>query len=199
MRAIRKRKRPGAEEQLTLRILWPCRTPPFGTSRTGSTGPSPPPAGAVSFAIKEITPYGVGGSMSGAEGFRPGGPGSSTCNSRSAAFSNKAAETFRVFGCLGELKKDRRLTHEILSPDHRTFPVISQRKHPTRKPADLFQTESIKGGCSIGSPPPWFQREAFCFVVFKLGHWGSKQASACPLVLAELGRSQIQIGPLQRS
>ena len=154
MRAIRKRKRPGAEEQLTLRILWPCRTPPFGTSRTGSTGPSPPPAGAVSFAIKEITPYGVGGSMSGAEGFRPGGPGSSTCNSRSAAFSNKAAETFRVFGCLGELKKDRRLTHEILSPDHRTFPVISQRKHPTRKSGICSRPKVLRAGALLGAHPP---------------------------------------------
>src|SRR6266403_405188 len=29
-------------------IVWPCRSLPFGTSPGGSTGPSPPPAGAVS-------------------------------------------------------------------------------------------------------------------------------------------------------
>ncbi len=107
MRADRKRKRPGAEEQLALpRIVWPCRTLPFGTSRTGSTGPSPPPAGAVSFAMKEVTPYVVGGgSMSRAEGFRPGGPGSSTCNLRSAAFSNRAAEILGSLVALANLKR----------------------------------------------------------------------------------------------
>ena len=44
IRAGSQKKRPGAEEQLALRrIVWPCRSLPYGTSRTGSTGPSLPP------------------------------------------------------------------------------------------------------------------------------------------------------------
>ncbi len=42
-------RRPGAEERLAPPgIVWPCRSLRFDTSRTGSTGPSLPPAGAVS-------------------------------------------------------------------------------------------------------------------------------------------------------
>ena len=49
MRAGSQNRRPGAEERLALPgIVWPCRSLRFGTSRTGSTGPSLPPAGAVS-------------------------------------------------------------------------------------------------------------------------------------------------------
>jgi hypothetical protein len=54
MRANSPKKQPGAEEQLALPgIVWPCRFLPFGTSRTGSTGPSQPPAGAVSLGLVE--------------------------------------------------------------------------------------------------------------------------------------------------
>ena len=45
----------GAGERLASpRIMWPCRSLPFGTSRAGSTGPSLPPAGAVSLS-PEVT------------------------------------------------------------------------------------------------------------------------------------------------
>src|SRR5258708_32412476 len=51
MRAGSQNRRPGAEERLAPPgIVWPCRSLPFGTSRTGSTGPSLPPAGAVSLS-----------------------------------------------------------------------------------------------------------------------------------------------------
>jgi hypothetical protein len=51
MRAGTQNRRPGAKERLAWpRIVWPCRSLPFGTSRTGSTGPSLPPAGAVSLS-----------------------------------------------------------------------------------------------------------------------------------------------------
>ena len=65
IRAGSQKERSGAEEQSALRrIVWPCRSLPYGTSRTGSTGPSLPPAGAVSLSpgdhLVELLPYAFG-------------------------------------------------------------------------------------------------------------------------------------------
>ena len=49
-----------------------------------------------------------------------------------------------VFGHLGELKKNRRLTHEILSTDHSTSPVVSQLQPDYAPGRSSFQRECTK-------------------------------------------------------
>jgi hypothetical protein len=69
-------------------------------------------------------------------------------------FVQESCGNLGVRGCFSQPKHDRRLTHEVLFPDHLAFPVVShQRRRHYSGIGYLFQTESTKVNLRAGCAP----------------------------------------------
>ena len=112
-----------------------------------------------------------GGSISGARGLRSRVlVSSSTCDLRSAAFTARPAARSGFVVVLANLKKGRRLTHEVLFSNHYPNPLVYQPQHTRCRSQGFVPSESGKVNrfqirtpkyrqCRPWPVPAWFALE----------------------------------------